>query len=503
MAVPQDVLLRYAMGIKMNILWICTDQQRYDTVNCYGNPYVKTPNMDRLAKMGVKFNRAYSQSPVCAPSRASFLTGRYPRTCGVRQNGQDIAPSERLVTKVFSEHGYTCGLSGKLHISACNQSVCKVIEPRIGDGYDYFMWSHHPAGFGSKGNWLRNDYTMWLNKEGINYTSEPLAECKYVETGMPEKYHQTTWCIDRAIDYIKDAKEYSLPWLFSVNMFDPHHPFNPPVEYLNRYMEMFDDIPLPNYVEGELKDKPVFQSIDHAGAYGTKGNYPYDSMSEKDHRYLRGAYWAMVDLIDTQLGRILDYLEESGQINDTMVIFHSDHGENLGDHGMYLKGPYFYENNVHVPLIIACPSKIKGGQVSNALVELVDLAQTICDAAGIPHEPGMQGKSLWPALTGQAPLDSHRNSVYSEFYNSNINHRDPFAFATMAFDGRYKIVRVHDKKDEIECEGELYDLCVDPAETNNRYNDPDYLEVKAKMLGILCDRMAETCDPLPVRKACW
>ncbi len=487
----------------MNILWFCTDQQRFDTINCYGNPYVETPNMDRLAKMGVRFNKAYTQSPVCAPSRASFLTGRYPRTCGVRQNGQDIEAGERLVTKVLSENGYTCGLSGKLHISACNQSVCKVMEPRIEDGYDYFKWSHHPAEAGSKGNWPRNDYTLWLSELGVNYTSNPLEECRYVESGMPEQYHQTTWCVDRAMEYIKSVKDYKLPWVFSVNVFDPHHPFNPPREYLERYLEKLEDIPLPNYMEGELENKPVFQAIDHEGAYATKGNYPYKDMTVKDHRYIRAAYWAMVDLIDVQLGRILDYLEESGQMEDTLILFHSDHGENLGDHGMYLKGPYFYENNIHVPLIIAYPSKIKGGRTSDALVELVDLAPTICDAAGIPREPGMQGASLWPMLIGQAPLDHHRSSVYCEFYNSNINHRNPLAFDTMVFDGRYKLVRVHDKRDEIQCEGELYDLLLDPSETVNRYDDPEYLAIKARMLGMLCDRMAETCDPLPVRKACW
>lgn len=163
-------------------------------------------------------------------------------------------------------------------------------------------------------------------------------------------------------------------------------------------------------------------------------------MEEKDHRYLRAAYWAMIDLIDAQFGRLLNYLEESGQLEDTLIIFTSDHGESLGDHGIYLKGPYFYECNVHVPLIIAWPGKIPSGKVSDALVELVDLAPTLCDAAGIEKSPGMQGRSLWPMLTGRADLNHFRDSVYCEYYNSNIKHRD---------------------------------------------------------------RMAETCDPLPVRQACW
>jgi len=133
----------------------------------------------------------------------------------------------------------------------------------------------------------------------------------------------------------------------------------------------------------------------------------------------------------------------------------------------------------------------------------VDLAPTLCDALGIETYEGMQGKSLWSLLKGQTPVDSHRDSVYCEYYNSNINHRNPLAFDTMVCDGRYKLVKVHGCEDEIKCKGELYDLEADPSETVNRYDDPAYSSVKIRMLEIMCDRMAETCDPLPVRKAFW
>ncbi|HOP10909.1 MAG TPA: sulfatase-like hydrolase/transferase [Oscillospiraceae bacterium] len=487
----------------MNILWICTDQQRFDTLGCYGNKYVKTPNIDRLAAMGTRFNRAYSQSPVCAPSRACFLTGRYPRTCRVRQNGQDIPADERLVTKVLAENGYTCGLSGKLHISACHPDIGRNTEPRIDDGYDYFRWSHHPSGVSPAHGWTMNEYTMWLESRNIQYRSENLAECRYVQSGMEEENHQVTWCMNCAQEYIESARAHGKPWLFSVNVFAPHHPFNPPAEYLERYLKMFDEIPLPNYVPGELDEKPLFQQKDHMGAYDTPGSMAYDAMTEKDHRYVRAAYWAMIDLIDHQVGRLLDYLEESNQLDDTMIIFMSDHGENLGDHGMYLKGPYFYENNIRVPLIIAYPSVIPAGRVSDALVELIDLAPTLCDAAGVDIEPGMQGKSLWPLLTGNAPLDVHRESVYCEYYNANVNHCNPQAFDTMVCNGNYKLVRVHDETGVVKNLGELYDLQNDPNETVNLYHQPEYAQVKSEMLELMCDRMAQTCDPLPVRKAFW
>jgi arylsulfatase A-like enzyme len=138
------------------------------------------------------------------------------------------------------------------------------------------------------------------------------------------------------------------PWLFSVNFYDPHHPFDPPLEYLEPYLDRLSEIPLPSYVPGELDGKPVYQLIDHRKAYGGKAGYPYDQMSEDDHRLVIASYWAMCNLIDDQVGRMIDALERTGQIDNTLVVFMSDHGEMLGDHGIYLKGPYFYEPAIHV-----------------------------------------------------------------------------------------------------------------------------------------------------------
>lgn len=486
----------------MNVLWICTDQQRFDTLGCYGNSWVETPNLDRLAGMGVRFEQAYAQCPVCGPSRASFLTGRYPRTCRVRQNGQDIPADEITVARLLKKNGFFCGLSGKLHLSVCHNSVCKIAERRIDDGYDYFRWSHHPAPFDGT-NWPMNEYSMWLAQQGMDYVTPDRMDCVYVQTGMAEPLHQTKWCTDQAIQFLESARKYGMPWFFSLNYFDPHHPFDPPQEYLDRYLERLDELELPDYEIGELERKPVFQRIDHEGAYDTKGNFPFPEMSLKDHRMIRAAYYAMVDLIDHQVGRLLDWLEKNHQLEETMIIFTSDHGESLGDHGIYLKGPYFYEGNVHVPLIIAMPGKIRGGRTSSALVELTDLAETICDAAGIGKSAGMQGKSLWPMLTEEAPLQTHRSSVYSEYYNSNINHRNPLAFVTMVFDGRYKLCRVHDPEGKQKITGELYDLETDPGEHTNLYWTGRAADIKVRMLELMCDRMAQTGDPLPVRQAYW
>ncbi|HEX9997050.1 MAG TPA: sulfatase-like hydrolase/transferase [Abditibacterium sp.] len=474
-----------------NVLWICTDQQRFDTLGCYGNPFVKTPNLDRLAASGAIFDRAYCQNPLCTPSRASLLTGRYPRTTRARQNGQCVPAEETLVTRILDQAGYTCGLSGKLHLSPCDPRICPVRERRIDDGYSEFYWSHHPDG-----HWPKGDYNEWLRDHGLKYGRESFGKSRYVETSMTPEFHQTTWCAQKAIDFLEEEAQSGFPWLFSVNIYDPHHPFDPPLEFLQPYLDRLDEIPLPNYIEGELENKPVFQSIDHGGAYGGNADlYPFDQMIEADHRLIRAAYWAMCDLIDVQVGRLMDALEKSGQLENTIVIFQSDHGEMLGDHGIYLKGPHFYEAATRVPLIISWPGHIKT-QRTSALVELVDIAPTLLDAVGLRVDEGMQGRSLWPLLTGQVEADHHRDSVYCEHYGTTHHAPDQkSAYGTMIRTHNFKLTRFHG-----ESGGELYDLERDPDETHNLWCASEYQAKKIELLTHLSDRMAWTVDPLPVRQ---
>ena len=165
-----------------NILWICSDQQRYDTLGCTGNPFVHTPNIDRLAQKGILFERAYCQSPICTPSRASFLTGRYPRTTRCRQNSQVIPSDEVLVTKLLADAGYNCGLSGKLHLSPAYPFAQNTSEIRTDDGYQEFHWSHmsgpeSPA----------NQYGQWLREKGVSFEVQNYSESGRVQRGMPAK----------------------------------------------------------------------------------------------------------------------------------------------------------------------------------------------------------------------------------------------------------------------------------------------------------------------------
>lgn len=476
-----------------NILWICTDQQRFDTLGCTGNCLVRTPHLDRLAAEGVLFEATFVQSPICMPSRASFLTGRYPRTTRLRQNGQTLPTDERILPRLLADDGYRCGLVGKLHLAPADPAVNETIEVRGDDGYEEFNWAGDPHD-----SWgLHSGYTAFLAERGARFLSTPHPLSPLIEVGMPAELSEAAWCANTAISFIQRHAGGGQPWLFSANIFAPHHPFNPPESYLQRYLDTIDTIPLPDTAPGELAGKPPYQAIDAGGAYGATMGFASAEMSPADQRLVRAAYWAMCDLVDDQVGRILAALDETGQRDDTIVIFMSDHGEMLGDHGIYLKGPYFYDPAIQVPLIMRFPRSLSPGRFSG-LVELVDLAPTLLEAANASPYPGMQGRSLWPKLTGGGDDAVHRQSVYCEYYNAMPFHRDPTPQLTMIRTETHKLVVDHSHNG-----GELYDLQADRDEFKNLWNEPAASAVKTDLLTTLTHRMAWTVDPLPPRQSEW
>lgn len=464
-----------------NILWLCTDQQRFDTIAALGNSQIRTPHIDQLVQAGTTFTQAYCQSTVCAPSRASFLTGRYPRTTGCRQNGQAIPARERLISRMLADQGYRCGLAGKLHLASCADGR---VERRTDDGYEVFHWSHHP-----QPDWPENAYTQWLTAQGRSWDElhgQPISD--YVTRGIPAEFHQTTWCAEMAIDFIRSSDER--PWLFSWNCFDPHHPFDPPASYYQRYEP--DEMDLPLWREGEWEQKPIYQRLDHEWAHHEPGGFHVAAMTERDHREVKAAYYAMIELIDDQVGRILQTLDDSGQSDNTIVIFMSDHGEMLGDHGLYYKGPHFYEPSIRAPLIIRWPGRFVAGQRSSALVELVDLVPTLLEACELPIPAGVQGRSLLPIGMGKVDPAQHRDAVYCEYYNAWTHHR---SYGTMMRTRNEKIVVYHGID-----EGEYYDLDADPHEFHNLWREPAVATRREQLLKQAFDTSVFTMDPLPIRE---
>ena len=466
--------------IPPNVLWICTDQQRYDTIRALGNRHINTPCIDQLAANGVAFTHAFAQSPVCTPSRVAFMTGRYPRTTKCRQNGQALPPNEKLVSRLFADAGYTCGLAGKLHLATCANGT---VESRIDDGYEVFHWSHHP-----QPDWPENAYTQWLHTQGTSW--EELyggPSTPYIKHGIPEAYNQTTWCAEMAIQFIHEQKHR--PWFFSFNCFAPHHPFDPPSEFFTRYNP--DDLPLPKSKPNELKTKPTYQQLDSKFAHNDPDGYDMAEMSDRDRREIKAAYYAMVELIDKQVGRMLEALQDTGQLDNTIVIFMSDHGEMLGDHGFYLKGPHFYDEAVRVPLIFSWNDRIQSDLKADCLMELIDIAPTLLEASGIDIPDYIQGQSLMPILLGQAPESQHRKYVFSEYYNA-WTHKH--SYGSMLRTRDEKVVVYHGTD-----QGELYDLKNDPDEFENLWNDRSHTEIKMRLLKACFDASVFTMDPAPPR----
>lgn len=477
-----------------NILWYCADQMRYDTIAALGNSEIRTPNLDRLTKSGMAFTRAYAQCQVCTPSRASFLTGRYPASTRVYRNGTAaFPPGEVLVTKLLADAGYDCGLIGKLHLSSATAG-----ETRIDDGYRFFQWSHNPmTGEADE----QNAYHHWLRQKK-NADPDELFESQlgFVAPGVPEELHQTTWCTEMALHFLDEKRDQ--PWLLSINPYDPHPPFDPPEEYLNHYDP--EQLTPPLFRESDLVRQEQFKTVraqtvnavDPSGS--SSSSVDYESQSARgyrppesyDGREAKAAYYAMIELIDHQFGRILDRLEATGELEKTVIVFMSDHGELLGDHGLMYKGCRFFEGLVHVPLIISTPKMVTSSTVSNALVELVDVAPTLLELAGSVIPDRMQGQSLAPILRGDADIHFHKSTVFCDF-NDSVGYSPipDYTQATMTFDGRYKLALYHSH--DI---GELFDLDSDPGEFENLFDDPEYAELRDRLILRHLNRFAGTLD---------
>ena len=451
-----------------NLLFYCTDQQRFDTIAALGNPHVRTPTLDALVHSGTTFTHAYCQSPICTPSRASFMTGMYPsRIHNCRNGNESFDNHPPLISKLIADAGYDCGMVGKFHL----QSSGRRTEPRLDDGYRYWKFSHAPRDDWQSGH----DYADWVRAQGGN-----LDELRNSEDRVPTELHQTTWTSQRAIEFI--SEERPGPWMLTLNPYAPHPLFIPP----RSYREQFDPakLPGPYFQDSDLAEQAKFAAVD----FQTQAEHP-DSF---DGRNVQALYYAMIAQIDDQFARILDHLRDTNQLDNTAIIFTSDHGEMLGDHGLLYKGCRFFEGLVRVPLIFSWPGHVRENIQSDALVELTDLSATLLELAGVEPPEAMQGRSLLPILTGDASPDHHRDHVRCEYYDALDAHfvGGDGTFATMYRNRRYKLALYHNHN-----LGELYDLEQDPHEFQNLWNNPDHQSLKLELLRAAFDAtMLESID---------
>ncbi|MEM7032948.1 MAG: sulfatase-like hydrolase/transferase [Chloroflexota bacterium] len=486
------------MSQKPNILWYCTDQQRFDTIAGLGNPHIRTPRLDALMKESTTFTHAFCQTPICTPSRASFLTGMYPSAVNVTGNGYGEFPAryqDRLVTHVLANEGYDCGLVGKFHLA----SAANGQENRVEDGYRFFQYSHAPKGPNAPGH----DYAEWLRSQGANPEDlmAPTSPETYLDGAnqknfggvfeptpeddtIPPHLHQSFWCTEESIRFIEKNRHDNQPWLLSVNPFDPHAPFDAPHEYYRRYDP--ETLPGAHFADDDLSHQQML--LDHGVDFQSKPKHP----NEWQHKKVQASYYAMIEQLDHEFGRLIDYLDETGLRENTIIIFTSDHGEMLCDHGLLLKGCRLYEGLVRVPLMISWPGQIQQNVVSDALVELLDLVPTLYDFTGFETPYYVQGKSLIPILNGQTDISHHRDFVRAEFFGA-INYPDQ-THATMYRDSRWKLICYHGKNLL-----ELYDLENDPWEHNDLSNDPAHQTIKWELLQKSFDATVYAHPPDPER----
>lgn len=485
-----------------NILMLCTDQQRFDSLGCTGAMGAHTPNIDKLAAEGTLFTNCYVQNPICSPSRASLFTGMYARNHGLWANGVSLPAHRKMFTRALADAGYDCGMIGKQHLSACEGWQT---EPRLDDGYRVFEWSHdaiHRSPQNAYLNWLEANFPEVLDTifpdEGDPSTAGAGNKAKGATpmNVVPVEAHFSHWVAERSIDFIETDRKEDEPFFLLANFFDPHHPFGAPKEF--RDLIDAGAIPPPKRREGELADKPALQTAYSKASYS--GAAPgFLDYSDAEITELRASYYAMIAMVDYEVGRILASLEAAGLREDTLVIFTSDHGEMLGDHSQLLKGPMLYDACSRVPLIFRWPDQVKVGATCDNLVQWIDLSATYLDAARCPPLPSGQGASLLP-LACEGTAQGWRDFALCEYRDSGHPGSRP-SNTTMLRRGDWKLIFWHgDVARGTDPEGELYDLAQDPDELTNLYNNPDHFETRLRMKAELLDVIAATEDRSALRE---
>ncbi len=493
-----------------NILFIMADQLRWDYLSCYGHPNLHTPNIDKLAAKGVQFDRAYVQSPVCGPSRASCYTGRTVFSHGSTWNRVPLPIGELTLGDYLQPVGVRTAVIGKTHMMADKEGMARLglnEETEIGciisePGFEPFERDdglHPTPGLRRRGGKLRyNDWLRELGYEGENpwndYANSAEGENGEVLSGwelrhsnlparVKEEHSETAYMTRRAMDFIEESGD--TPWLCHLSYIKPHWPYMAPAPYHDMYgpdtflpvirdeAEKVD----PNPVFGAFMDMQVSQTFSR------------DEVRET----VLPAYMGLIKQIDDHLGNLFAYLETQGKADETMIVFTSDHGDYLGDHWMGEK-ELFHEVSVRVPLIIYDPRKeadATRGTRSQALVEAIDLVPTFLEATGAPQAPHrIEGRSLGPLLRGETPTD-WRDAAFSEidyaFYSakSALNVGESDARGYMLRTKRWKFVHFKNFPPQ------LFDLDIDPNEFNDLGRNPAFALVVAEMKNKLFERLLD------------
>ena len=469
-----------------NIIFIMSDDHDARAISCYGQGVNKTPNIDRIAREGMKFSNCFVTNSICGPSRAVILTGKYSHVNGFMVNEYTkFDPDQQTVAKLLQQSGYQTAVVGKWHLGSAPQ------------GFDY--WKILPG----QGDYYNPDFIE-------------MGEQKH------EEGYVTDLITDSALQWLQQ-RDPDKPFFLMYQHKAPHRNWMPPIKYLNKY----DDVTIPepetfwddyrtrsraaheqkmtiakHLTEFDLKlvdidairqkkkeeltyDEEKYvrltgeQQAAWDAAYKPKNEaFRKANLQGKDlvrwkyQRYIKD-YLRCVDSVDENVGRVLDYLDENGLADNTIVVYTSDQGFYLGEHGWFDKR-FIYETSLHMPFIIRYPREIKAGATSDALVSNLDFAETFLDFAGLPIPGDMQGRSFRPILQGRTPSD-WRRSFYYHYYEYPGWHYVKQHYGVRTH--RFKLIHFYYDIDA----WEMYDLKKDPNELNNIYGDPNYADVQKEL----------------------
>ncbi|MGZ2749678.1 sulfatase family protein [Burkholderia stagnalis] len=519
-----------------NFLLIMTDQQRADHLGAYGNPIVRTPNLDQLALAGWRADRMYVATPVCMPNRASILTGRYPSAHRARHNGIALSTDATTFVDMLREAGYSTALVGKAHFQnmtnlppswpvrsedrLAREAFCApagrydqelkekwLAEDDFDLDYPFYGFEtvdlvddHSDEVHGHYLRWLRKNHPEIARLAG-RHQAIPTPQCELSRFGqawrtrVPEELYPTAYIADRACAMLRTFAGGGGPFFLQVSFPDPHHPFTPPGRYWDMYSP--DEValpasfhhpePMPSHLRWLLERRENGKDVKHTPALF--------ACSEREAREAIALNYGSITNIDDRVGQIIDTLRDAKLMDNTVVIFTSDHGDYLGDHRLMLKGPIHYQGLIRVPFIWKDPSSVAGPRFSDSLFSSIDIAPTILDRAGVAHFNGIQGKCMLPVMLGSK--ESVREHLMLEEENQRV---------ILGFQGRTRCRTLMDQRyrltvyDGVQW-GELYDLQDDPLEFHNRWDDSAYGPTRAAMMESLARSMLDHVDTSPYPSA--
>lgn len=428
------------MQKRPNILFLMTDQHRADVTGYEGNCIVRTPVLDRLAQTGVAFRNAYTPSPICIPARQCLMTGKLPRTCKCEVFGEDIAPGSETFARTFSRYAYATVACGKLHHTGSDQM----------QGWTQRIGNDMSVGGSSITGRQQDEFSRWIRPKSETRWSNA-KEIKRAGIGRARNVATDEYTVQGALQFIEDyflspyydKEQPQRPLLLKVSLVLPHYPYTADEDKFKYYLNR-----VPLYLNQEVSSHPFLKQ---------KHIRPGEDASEREIRRCVAAYYAMIEKADENLGKVIEALENAGQdLDDWIIIFTSDHGEMLGEHGIWAKHK-FYEASVRVPLVIRWPKKLTGGSVIHQNVNLCDLYATLCDLADIPVPEGLDSRSLVPLLEGKTA--GWQNETVSQYQGNYLMiKRDHLKYQYYGPD-----------MPEV-----LFDLERDQEETQNFADHPEY-----------------------------